>query len=239
MQENDTGLSTLVTLSEADGFNEWMFEAIRPYIKGKTLEIGSGIGNISSLFVNHQMPLYLSDHTDKYIVRLERRFVSTENIKGIFSIDLTDKRFDTTHAAITGTFDTVFALNVIEHIEDDRLAVENCRKLLAPGGRLVLLVPAWPSLYNRLDKELEHFRRYSSAMLRNLLSGPFEVEEMKHFNLAGIAGWWLTGTILRRKMIGSGQAKLYNRLVPILRLADTLTFHRMGLSLVAVGKKNY
>ncbi|HVV05015.1 MAG TPA: class I SAM-dependent methyltransferase [Puia sp.] len=237
MQHQDLGLSTLISLSEADKFNEWMFDAIRPYIAGKTLEIGSGIGNISAILVRHQLPLYVSDHTDEYTARLRSRFAGTAPIKGVLSIDLVEKNFDTVHADIVGTFDTVFALNVIEHIEDDHLAIRNCYRLLKPGGRVVILVPAWPALYNRLDKGLEHYRRYSSTTLRQLLSGPFEVTEMRYFNLAGIGGWWLTGTLLRRKVIGEGRAKVYNRLVPLFRLADKLSFHRMGLSLVAVGEK--
>jgi SAM-dependent methyltransferase len=237
MQHQDLGLSTLISLSEADRFNEWMFEAVRPYIAGKTLEIGSGIGNISAILVRHQIPLFVSDHTDEYTARLRYRFAATDQVKGVLAIDLSEKDFDTVHAGIVGTFDTVFALNVIEHIGNDHLAIQNCHRLLKPGGRVVILVPAWPALYNRLDKGLEHYRRYSSTTLRQLLSGPFEVTEMKYFNLAGIGGWWLTGTLLRRKVIGEGRAKLYNRLVPLFRLADKLSFHRMGLSLVGVGEK--
>jgi len=237
MQHQDLGLSTLISLSEADRFNEWMFEAIRPYIAGKTLEIGSGIGNISAILVRHQLSLYVSDHTDEYTERLRKRFAATDGVKGVLSIDLAEKNFDTVHAGIVGTFDTVFALNVIEHIEDDHLAILNCYKLLKPGGRVVILVPAWPALYNRLDKGLDHYRRYSSTTLRQLLSGPFTVMEMKYFNLAGIGGWWLTGTLLRKEVIGEGRARFYNRLVPLFRLADKLSFHRMGLSLVAVGEK--
>jgi SAM-dependent methyltransferase len=237
MQHQDLGLSTLISLSEADRFNEWMFEAVRPYIAGKTLEIGSGIGNISAILVRHQIPLFVSDHTEAYTARLRSRFAATDQVKGVLSIDLSEKDFDAVHGDIAGTFDTVFALNVIEHIEDDHLAIENCHRLLKPGGRVVILVPAWPALYNRLDKGLDHYRRYSSAGVRQLLSGPFEVKEMKYFNLAGIGGWWLTGTLLRRKIIGEGRARLYNRLVPLFRLADKLSFHRIGLSLVVVGEK--
>jgi 2-polyprenyl-3-methyl-5-hydroxy-6-metoxy-1,4-benzoquinol methylase len=237
MHHQDMGLSTLISLSEADRFNEWMFEAIRPYIRGKTLEIGSGIGNISAILARHHLPLYVSDHTDEYIGRLQNRFSTTKEIKAILSIDLADEHFETVHAGIIGTFDTVFALNVIEHIENDSLAIQNCHRLLKPGGRVVILVPAWPSLYNQLDKGLEHYRRYSSTSLRQLLSGSFQVTKMKYFNLAGIGGWWLTGTLLRKKVIGEGRARIYNRLVPLFRLTDKLSFHRMGLSLVAVGEK--
>ncbi len=237
IEAKDTGLSTLETLSEAHAFNKWMFGSIRPYIRGKTLEIGSGIGNISSLFVEAHVPLYVSDHTAAYTRRLHARFAGEPLIKDVLTIDLTDKHIESTHPSIIGTFDTVFALNVVEHVENEALAISNCYKLLAPGGRLILLVPAWQALYNRLDKELEHFRRYTPRTLRNALSPHFTILDMKFFNLAGIFGWWLTGTVLRKQMLGTGRVKLYSRLVPLLRLADLATFHRLGLSLIGVGEK--
>jgi len=237
MGANNTGLSTLITLSGADAFNEWMFGAIRPYVNGKILEIGSGIGNISSLFIRHHIPLFLSDQSDDYIARLRSRFAGEDGVKGFFSIDLATRDPDAAYPSLTGTFDTVFALNVVEHIQEESLAIKNCYKLLAPGGRLILLVPAWPGLYNRLDKELDHFRRYTTSTLCQSLSGYFNVVEMKYFNLAGIFGWWLTGSVLRRRILAPGQVKFYSRLVPLLRLADSMTFHRMGLSLIGVGEK--
>ncbi|HEY4209505.1 MAG TPA: class I SAM-dependent methyltransferase [Puia sp.] len=233
----ETGLSTLLALEQAHQFNAWMFGEIQPYLKGKVLEIGSGIGNISSLCIGHGIPLSISDYDPHYLSLLRQKFGGNPSVEGIYGIDLSDTAFQTTYNELQGSFDTVFALNVVEHIQDDRLAIRNCHWLLRPGGRLVILVPALPMLYNRLDKGLEHYRRYSTATLRQLLSGPFDVKKMRYFNLAGIGGWWLIGTLLRRKVIGGGRAKIYNRLVPLLRLADKLSFHRLGLSLVVVGEK--
>ena len=50
--EDKEGLNTLETISKADKFNRWMFDTISPYCKGRILEIGSGIGNISQFFIN-------------------------------------------------------------------------------------------------------------------------------------------------------------------------------------------
>ena len=89
-----------------------------------------------------------------------------------------------------GTFDSVFAFNVVEHIEDDKLALENCYKLLKPGGHVVILVPAYQSLYNRFDKELEHFRRYTKKTLKAVISSArFDIITKRYFNFMGIFGW--------------------------------------------------
>ena len=234
---DQVGFSTLLSISDIDKFNQWMFESIRPYIKGKTLEVGSGIGNISAMFVRSHLPLTLSDYNKEYSRFLQKRFASERLIEGVCQIDLTDPDFETNWSHLFGSFDTVFALNVIEHIEDDQLAVANCYKLLAPKGHLILLMPAYPSLYNGFDKGLGHYRRYTRQTMSGLLSIRFEVVRTWHFNLGGIFGWLFFGTILRGKTITKGQMNIYNRLVRLFRITDKLTFHRIGLSVIGVGKK--
>lgn len=235
---DEVGLSTLDHLSAADQLNDWMFETIQPYLKGNILEIGSGIGNISACFVQHKVPLYVSDYSIHYCRLLEEKFQREPLIREIFQIDLAIPDFDKKYAALLGKFDTVFALNVVEHIRNDGWAVANCKKLLAPGGNLVILVPAYQMLYNGFDKELEHYRRYTHTSLKRLFKAQgFDVIKSWYFNLAGILGWFVSGTILGKKTLPAGQLSFYNKLVPIFRIADRITFNRIGLSVITVGKK--
>ena len=61
-------------------------------------------------------------------------------------------------------------LNVLEHIEDDLGALQKAFLLLKPGGVLVLEVPAFQSLYDAYDAELNHFRRYGQLELYQKLT---------------------------------------------------------------------
>jgi SAM-dependent methyltransferase len=234
---DEIGFSTLINISGAHHLNNWLFETIRPFINGRVLEIGSGIGNISSIFVNRRIPLSLSDYSEAYCELLRNKFSSVPYVKDIFRIDLTDKDFETRHASILGSFDTLFALNVIEHIEDDGMAVENCYKLLAPGGRLIVMMPAYQGLYNEFDRALGHYRRHTRATMNKLLSRRFELVRTWYFNLGGIVGWWLFGTVLHKKMISRRQMDIYEKLIPLFRFADWITFRRAGLSVFGVGRK--
>jgi SAM-dependent methyltransferase len=234
----DAGFSTLQNLSTARRLNRWMFESIRPFVKGNILEIGSGIGNISECFVQGRIPLSLSDMNEEYCRRLREKFSGEASVKDVLRIDLADKTFSTTYAGIAGSFDTVYALNVIEHIVDDRLAVANCKALLAPGGQLILLVPVYPALFSRFDRELGHYRRYTRRSLEKLLSTDFDMAKTWYFNAAGLPGWFLFGSVLRRKVITKGQLAVYDRLVPLFRSLDAILGHRVGLSVIAVaGRK--
>lgn len=61
--------------------------------------------------------------------------------------------------------DVLVMLNVLEHIEDDQLALKKAYHLLKPDGIVVIEVPAGQYLYDQYDRELKHFRRYSSKEL--------------------------------------------------------------------------
>jgi len=96
--------------------------------------------------------------------------------------------------------DTVVCLNVLEHIEDDLGALRNIRSMLVCGGRAVILVPSGQSIFNSLDEELGHVRRYSEGQLRQrMIEAGFDVETVLLFNRASRPGWWFNGTILKRR----------------------------------------
>lgn len=66
---------------------------------------------------------------------------------------------------VTGLFDTITIIDVLEHIEDDREQLRRIWDRLVPGGQLVVLVPAFPLLYGERDRNNGHFRRYTSREL--------------------------------------------------------------------------
>lgn len=233
------GMEVLDVVSNADKFNHWMYQSIRPYCKGNILEIGSGIGNISEFFFKDNYHITLSDVRENYCERLKSTFGEEKTLAGVMLMDLTSADFDEKFKNQLGTFDTVFALNVVEHIKDHQLALANCYKLLKPGGHVVILVPAYQWLYNQFDKELEHYRRYTKKQLSKLMvTQGFEVIKSTYFNFMGIWGWWISGKLQRNKTIPEGQMKLYNKLVPVFKVIDRCVFKSAGLSTIAIGKKN-
>ena len=121
-------------------------------------------------------------------------------------------------------------------MDDDIASLQTIRRMLAPGGRLILLVPALPVLYGTIDKALGHHRRYKRAGLASLLEATgFTMAHIEYFNLAGVPGWWFAGRVLRRKMIPAASLKLYDALVPLFRLERLIPW-RVGQSLIAIGE---
>lgn len=63
-------------------------------------------------------------------------------------------------------FDALLALDVIEHLDDDRGAVMRMASLLKPGGLAIISVPALPELFSDFDEVQGHRRRYVPETLR-------------------------------------------------------------------------
>lgn len=80
-------------------------------------------------------------------------------------------------------YDLVAALDVIEHIPDDRAALEGISRVLRPGGKLVMTVPAHQWMWSAHDVVNHHQRRYSKAGLRKLIDGsPLRLDSIGYLN---------------------------------------------------------
>ena len=130
-----------------------------------------------------------------------------------------------------------FGLDPMEHIEDDRATLSDMREILQPGGRLVLLVPALAKLYGSLDVHLRHFRRYEKAELEEKVrAAGFQIEELRFVNRPGIFGWWLNGSVLRRRVLPRGQLLAFKFLMPMLKREENHP-PSSGLSLLAIARR--
>jgi SAM-dependent methyltransferase len=241
-------------MGDAPAYNRWTYDRIARWIGPRVLEVGAGIGNLSQFFVDRER-VVLTDTESDYRDALWRRFgeqrqaerrrsnrsVGEDRRSGIdrraLNIRVVEMSLPNVPQELVGQqFSTIVCLNVLEHVEDDLASLRTMRQLLEPSGRLVLLVPALPTLFGSLDTELGHFRRYTPSSLETVYTeSGLRMCHMEYFNLVGILGWWWSGRVRRRKMIPKGPLKLYDMLVPIFRL-ERLLPRRIGLSLIAVGE---
>jgi SAM-dependent methyltransferase len=82
-----------------------------------------------------------------------------------------------------GKFDVVVAFDVIEHVDQDLESLASLGRQLAPGGRLVMTVPALPWLWSKHDETHHHFRRYTSKQLNEtLIKAGLKPVKISYFN---------------------------------------------------------
>ncbi len=102
--------------------------------------------------------------------------------------------------AITGSarFDTVICFDVLNHVMDDEETVAEISQVLRPGGRLILVVPAYPFLHGKRDQRLGHLRRYDRARLRGLLqSHGLEVDLLRSWNMVTLPFYAISEFLLK------------------------------------------
>ncbi|HEX8775822.1 MAG TPA: class I SAM-dependent methyltransferase [Pyrinomonadaceae bacterium] len=96
------------------------------------------------------------------------------------------------------SFDLVTALDVVEHLDDDTAGLQEMRRVLRPGGRAMLFVPAFMFLWGVQDDVSHHRRRYTLSTLRAAVGAAgFEVERATYANIS-FFGPILLGRLLMR-----------------------------------------
>jgi SAM-dependent methyltransferase len=234
---DSTGEATLELFRRNDAYTEFLWErlaalASRP-VAGRILEVGCGIGNLTRIILRAPgVTLVKAIDMDPAYVERIRREIPDARLDAVAA--RAEEFCPGEHAADGKPFDFIVASNVLEHIEDDARVLSNFQSMLAPGGTVLLLVPAHPFLYSSLDRGLSHFRRYSRAGLAGVaLDAGLAVEKLRHFNPLGALGWWLNGKVLRRDLLPEGQLSMYARFaIPLSRLIDRWNPLPLGVSLI-------
>jgi len=226
------GIKTLEVLEGADNYNAWIAEKFFPYIKTPALEIGAGTGNISSFFTEIES-LVLTDNDSKLVKFLANKFVLQKNVRAEV-LDIASK-----FGEVKNKFKTIYAINVLEHIKDDNLALKNIGKLLVPNGKIILLVPAKKFAYTKLDKSLGHYRRYErQELVEKLERSGFKVEKVEYFNVLGLLSWLIRDRISRNhNQLKKSQVKVFDAIVPLLRKIEPTKNLPFGISLIAVARR--
>jgi SAM-dependent methyltransferase len=216
-------------MAEAENYNDWLLDRARPYLGSRVLDFGAGIGTLTEAIAPGRHVVAL-EPDPAFVPRLQTRFAGTPDVAVVAGDDASLERLDE-------TFDTILCFNVLEHVRDDERALGRFHAQLAPGGHVLLLVPAHQALFGEIDRRVGHERRYNRALLgRRLRGAGFEVLDARYVNPVGALGWLVTSRLLRRTQVPTGPLKLYDALVPLLRSFDRLPLP-FGLSVWAVGRR--
>jgi glycosyltransferase involved in cell wall biosynthesis len=230
----NVGHVTLARMAKLEPYNRWLVDRFAGSLGRRILEIGAGFGNLTRYFVGREL-----------VIASDLDPVALEYLKGTYredrSVEIESYNFPLNpadRAALQARkLDTIVCCNVLEHIEDDRSTLADMLAVLEPGGRLVLLVPALSWLYGSLDEHLRHFRRYERAELEEKLAAAgFVLEECRFVNRPGVAGWYVNGRILRRRILPRAQLKAFKLMLPLLRREEKNP-PSFGMSLLAIARK--
>ncbi len=224
----------LEALADMPNYTTALLEPMRAHLRGRVIEVGAGIGNVSKHYIDGVERALLVEPANNLYERLQERF------SGDGHVETTCAALEEVDAdLLADPFDAAVLVNVLEHIPDDRATVERLHTLLRPGGALLLFVPAHPWLYGSLDELVHHCRRYTRSGLRDLVEqAGFEIETLHFFDCLGVVPWFVVGRVLRRRRFDDAGVRLYDRFgVPLTGLLEGLIVPPFGKSLLCIAQK--
>lgn len=226
---NDARVDIQSHMDRASNYNRWIARQAREHLGRRIVDAGCGAGNITTLLTDRELVIGV-EVWDEFFELLSRRFAHTPNVE-LLQFDLTDP--GVVDAVAEHRPDSAMCLNVLEHIEDDRLALRNITAPLPSGAAIFVLVPAFPLLFGEHDRLDHHLRRYKRRSFAETIAElPLEIEELRYMNLPGFFAWLLLGRVLRRPL-SEGQISLYDHLVPAISAVERRVSPPFGQSLVA------
>jgi SAM-dependent methyltransferase len=218
----------------ARNYFAWQGDLIRRLPGRRVLEIGCGTGNFTEMLLDREAIVAI-DKEPACVERFKHRYAGHRNLQAFVCDAATDA------LAKYSVFapDLCVCLNVLEHVEADAALLRRVKNILAPGGSIALIVPAFPALYGPIDRNLGHFRRYTRHALREVASAcGFRVKRLRYMNAVGAFGWWANARIFRREAQSEAQIKFFDRYIaPATSRVEKLLPPPFGQSIFAVLQK--
>lgn len=223
--EHYTGRDNLNAMRAAPRYNNAILGHILDNLSGgRVLDFGAGDGLFAELVARHGMA--------PVCVEPDLAMSALLQVKGFNAHTSLDSLLD--------RFDTIYSINVLEHIANDAETLFRLAKLAAPLGRLVLFVPAWPILYSSMDRKVGHVRRYrKNDLLTKLKGAGWAVEDVRYFDSLGFF------SAFAYRFFGSSTGDLSDRslafydtyLFPISKFFDLLLSGFVGKNLLVIAQR--
>jgi SAM-dependent methyltransferase len=226
----------LELFATATRWKTYLRDVVAPYLGARVLEVGAGLGHTTQILCRGSAERWVCLEPDPRLASKIEERCAAGDLPGACAV-----RVGTTADVagdLTGSFDSVIYIDVLEHIEDDRREVATAARLLRPGGRLVVMSPAHQSLYTPFDRAIGHFRRYDRASLTAIAGDDLALERMIYLDSVGLLASSANRFFLRQSMPTSRQIATWDRLmIPASRLLDPLLAFTLGKSILGVWKK--
>jgi SAM-dependent methyltransferase len=226
--------SDLAIFAKATNWKKYWAGKLRPYIRGEVLEVGAGVGTSTQYLCSQQYPRWLClDPDPSHVVQITQLIASRE-LPG-FCVAKTGILTDLTSDFLA---DTILYIDVLEHIEDDEKEMKLASSHLRPGGNIVVLSPAFQSLYSPFDKAVGHYRRYEKSDVPRLTVNGLALVDVFFLDSIGFLASLTNRMFLKSAMPSPGQIALWDgAMVPISKFTDFLFRALFGRSVVMIWRK--
>ncbi len=225
---NEDSVVTRQSLGKAPRFRRWILDWFRPYLGDSVLELDAGPGHTTSHLLRSDR-LVITDSDPVHVETLRRRFGHLENVD-VEWLDPTEHLTPDDRA-----FDTVIVFDGLQRAAEPKEYLSDVAAKVAPGGHILIQVPAGKSLFGPTDEAAGHIQRFDREDLEGVVRAcGLELLAISDFNRPGRIAWRIHHG-LGRPTISSAAARSFDLMVPVFRKIDAILPGK-GLSLLAVAK---
>ena len=224
----------LELFSRARNWKTYYKRLIVEYLGREVLEVGAGIGATTQVLCSGQEERWVCLEPDPSMARrLATRIGNTElppccAVREGVVAELEEGE----------VFDSIIYIDVLEHIKDDRLELEQACSHLKSGGFLTVLSPAHQWLYTPFDKAIGHCRRYSKGTLLRVAPRELECVQLKYLDSVGAFASLGNKMVLRQDTPTTGQVAFWDTvLIPLSSALDPISGYRLGKSVLATWRR--
>jgi SAM-dependent methyltransferase len=219
------GKDTLEILESARNYSRFLVSEIKSITRSsdRVMDFGAGTGHIASQVIGSVRDLVAVEADTDLLEKLVERGIPSSELE----------------ALADDSFDVIYSLNVLEHIENDADAVTALTRKLRPGGVLFIYVPAFPILYSEFDARIGHFRRYTKKTAFSMLSkSPLDAVEVRFHDPIGFFVALVYRLFVRSGSVGQGSVQVFDSFIfPLSRILEPVTRKMWGKNLSVSARK--
>ncbi len=243
----DTYIHDMTWCIDTGGFHlpnyrHYQYDLVKKYLGKEVLEVGTGDREFTRLLQekNLEMQRCVSIEPSKsfFTAFSKKIFPSMFTFLHMDLFTMTKRKY--------GDFDTILFIHVLEHIKEDKKALDHVYTLLKPGGRVVIIVPAMPFLFSDHDRSLGHYRRYTKTSMKRIIdTKKFIIEDMWYQDILGMIGSFLYFKLRKIRLqtpkgknLVQTHGQFYDRyIIPFERFMEKIIRFPLGLTLTVILKK--
>jgi hypothetical protein len=215
---------------DAVNWKRYWSALIRPYVGSRILEVGAGIGGSTP---------FLRRGDEAQWLCLEPDCSLAEKLKAASPADCEVRCITLAELEAQELFDTILYIDVLEHILDDAGQLRRAAAHLSPGGRIIVVAPAWRFLYSAFDTAVGHHRRYTRSMLMVLTPPATQMIRSFYVDSVGLLASLANRLMLQESLPSARQLAIWDEfMVPISRLIDPLLGRKLGKTVITIWQKD-
>jgi SAM-dependent methyltransferase len=218
-----SGADILEVMEEAVNYNAYLEQLIQKNARGKKLlDFGAGSGQFAKPLAQKGFQIHCVEPDAQLRSRLEQNSLTV---------------YDSLQKA-PKDFETIYSLNVLEHVLNDTQMAQQIVQHLRPGGRILIYVPAFQTLYSPLDQKIGHHRRYTKQSLIELFPSLKKIDCRYVDGIGFFAGLYLRFLGTKDGSLSKRSVRFYDRIFfPLSRCLDHLTHAFFGKNVLYIGEK--